>query len=171
MSAADLIKRKNVRAGHRGSATKIIVHADKLLTSNCPDADKLSQVKLTLKEKLGVLHCLDGEIVDMVKEGEVAGEIEQSDKFKEGIHSILVRIECVLTRSLTALATTVLDLVSVSRPHTTSGSHVKLPKLTIQPFNGELTELTLFWESYRSAIRDNPGLTDVEMFNCLPLTP
>ena len=167
MSAADLAKRKNVRAGHRGSATKIIGRADELLSSGRPDMDKLSQVKLTLKEKVEVLNCLDGEILDMVKEEEVAGEIEQSDEFKEGIHSILVRIERVLTPARTAPAATVPDPTSVSRPHTTSGSHVKLPKLTIQPFSGELTEWTPFWEFYHSAIHDNPGLTEVEKFNYL----
>ena len=44
---------------------------------------------------------------------------------------------------------------------------MKLPKLTIQPFDGELTAWTPFWESYQTAIHNNPDLTDTEKFNYL----
>ena len=46
-------------------------------------------------------------------------------------------------------------------------SQVKLPKLMIQPFSGELTEWTPFWESFHTAIHDNPALSPVEKFNYL----
>ena len=48
-----------------------------------------------------------------------------------------------------------------------SGSQVKLPKLNIQPFRGDLTTWTPFWESYRAAIHDNTSLNDAEKFNYL----
>ena len=54
--------------------------------------------------------------------------------------------------------------VSVLPTTTRAPSRVKLPKLTILPFNGELTAWTPFWESYEAAIHD---LSDAEKFNYL----
>ena len=44
---------------------------------------------------------------------------------------------------------------------------VKLPKLTIQPFKGELTAWTTFRDSYEVAIHLNRSLSDIEKFNYL----
>ena len=82
---SSLSRKKHVRARHRGSTTKLIGRADDLLSSARPDVDKLSQLKLTLTEKLEVLKLLDGEILDKVEEKDVADEIDHSDGFKEGI--------------------------------------------------------------------------------------
>ena len=78
MSAeAALAKKKHVRAGHRGSTTRSVQRAEEELRSARPDVDKLSQLKLTLKEKLDVLKHLDEEILDSMSEAdEIAAEIE-----------------------------------------------------------------------------------------------
>ena len=44
---------------------------------------------------------------------------------------------------------------------------MKLPKLTLRPFNGEMTQWTSFWESYESAIHNNKDLSDIDKFNYL----
>ena len=52
--------------------------------------------------------------------------------------------------------------------HTTDvgGHRVKLPKLMLKAFNGDITTWTSFWDSYESAIRKNP-LSDIDKFNYL----
>ena len=89
----ELIKKKRVRAGHRASVSRMVKKAVELLAAEHPDATKLSQLKLSLKEKLEVLSQLDGEISYLVEEESITEEIEQSDGIKEGIYSILVRID------------------------------------------------------------------------------
>ena len=44
---------------------------------------------------------------------------------------------------------------------------MKLPKLTIQPFDGDVTKWTLFWDCYDSAIHQNPSHTGSDKFNYL----
>ena len=44
---------------------------------------------------------------------------------------------------------------------------MKLPKLSIPHFNGELTAWDPFWDSYKAVIHDNPDLTDIDKFNYL----
>ena len=56
-------------------------------------------------------------------------------------------------------------------PHPSSlhtiGPQVKLPKLTIKRFNGDLTKWLTFWDSFNSSIHTNPALSSVDKFNYL----
>ena len=104
-TTVDPSRKKHVRAGHRASATKAIGRAEDLLAPDKPDLDKLSQLKLVLREKLETLKTLDAEILDLVKEDDLADEIEQADGFKKGLYSVLVRIERVLSSTPVASKT------------------------------------------------------------------
>ena len=44
---------------------------------------------------------------------------------------------------------------------------VKLPKLSLRKFNGDLTSWTPFWESFKSSIHENNEITSVDKFNYL----
>ena len=51
-----------------------------------------------------------------------------------------------------------------SRPHR---AKVRLPKLSLPRFNGDLMKWPTFWDSYESAIHNNDELTEVDKFNYL----
>ena len=51
--------------------------------------------------------------------------------------------------------------------HVVSPTRVKLPKLTLKKFNGDLTKWTPFWDSFESSIDHNPDLSEVDKFNYL----
>ena len=142
---AELNHKKNVRGGHRASATKMVKKAEELLAQEVPNKSLLARMKLSLQEKLSTLKELDSEVVDLVKEEEeeVVNEIEQADACKEDIYDAIAKLEQLsLKTSTTAPAATVLP----SRDPA-SESKVGLPKLMIQPFRGELTTWTTFWDS------------------------
>ena len=44
---------------------------------------------------------------------------------------------------------------------------VKLPKLTLRPFSGDLTQWFTFWDSFIAAVHNNSQLVDVDKFNYL----
>ena len=52
-------------------------------------------------------------------------------------------------------------------PVTERETRIKLPKLTIRPFEGDITQWTTFWDSYNSAIHANTSLSDMDKFNYL----
>ncbi len=54
-----------------------------------------------------------------------------------------------------------------STPPTSYINRPRLPKLTLQKFNGEITKFCGFWESFQSAVHNNPDLTEVDKFNYL----
>ena len=91
-----LTRKKRVCGGHRVSTTKAIGRAKELIAAESPDVIRLSQLKLTLGEKLEVLKTLDAEMLDLVQDEDVAEEIDQEDEFKEKVHVILVKINRVL---------------------------------------------------------------------------
>ena len=131
----ELAKKKRVRAGHRASVSRMVKKAEELLAADHPNIIRLSQLRLSLKEKLDVLGQLDGEILNLVEEEKaVTDEIEQSDELKEGVYSILVRIDGPTTPSPTS-STRVVPLSCPSflsnrlreilRPGLHSGTHTR----------------------------------------------
>ena len=135
------------------------------------DPSKLNQLRMSLKEKLEEIKVLDGEILSLVGDKEVDNEIAQADLYKEKIYSKLVLIERALepAPAVTPPIAPAPLTTAVTTP-TSAFSHsnkVRLPKLTIKPFNGKLTAWTPFWDSFNSAIHENPELSKVDKFNYL----
>lgn len=67
----------------------MVRQAEELLSKDAPNVSTLSQLKLSLNEKLEIFRQLDGEILDMEDEEAVVGEIDQSDAVKEGDYATL----------------------------------------------------------------------------------
>ena len=55
-------------------------------------------------------------------------------------------------------------VVSITGSH---GTKVKLPKLALKKFIGDLTKWTTFWDTFESVIDTNPDLTDTDKFSSL----
>lgn len=162
---SQLMRKKRVRAGHRSSATKIVRKAEELLAEDVPNTAQLMQIKLSLQEKLSTLKQLDAEIFDVIDEDSVVEEIEQADAYKEDLYAVMVRLEGLSIRSKLSSRDPFTD--RPIRSDLPSHDKVKLPKLTIQPFKGDLTTWTTFWDSYRAAIDDSLSLSDIDKFNYL----
>lgn len=170
--AEALAKKKRVRGGHRSSATRLIQQVNEAVAAGEgeaaaeTDVARLRQLKLSLEEKLRTLTRMDEEIVDLVEDEAIPDEIEQADIFKERIYAatLLIGRHCgPNSRRSTPPADVDVDR-EASHSH---GAHVRLPKLAIHPFNGDITNWTTFWDSFESAINSNPGLTAIDKFNYL----
>ena len=70
------------------------------------------------------------------------------------------------TESSTVTPTTSVT-TPISTPAVVPTLGVRLPKLTIQPFEGNVTQWTSLWDSFDSAIHQNTGLNEVDKFNYL----
>ena len=93
---AEGLAKKRIRAGHRASTTRALTKVNDALAAETADEAKLSQLKLTLEEKLGTLKLLDSEIVELTEEDSLTTEIEQADDYKSEIYAALVRIDKAL---------------------------------------------------------------------------
>ena len=127
-------------------------------------------LRITLREKLDTIKTLDAEIVELIEdETGLADEIEQADGYKETLHECILKVDRVLKLNATpptpdAHAPTI---VTAAPPTDVHVNRVKLPKLQLRSFNGDLTRWTAFWESFESAVHNNSELSEVEKFNYL----
>lgn len=101
-----------------------------------------------------------------MEEEDIVSEIDQADAFKEDIYTTLVKIDKVIpTTAATATLPVRERTPGGEEPHVTQC--VRLLKLTIKPFGGEMTQWTSFWDSFEAAIHCNPKLSDIDKFNYL----
>ena len=159
-----LPRKKRIKAGHRSSATWILGQITTALEDTPPDQDRLALLKLTLNEKLETLNRLDSEIIELTAEADLDDEIQQSDDYKERIYEALTSVNKVLN-TLTAhapAATPPLPAVPGDR-----GAMVKLQRITLPHFNGNLMKWIPFWDSYESSVHNNRELSDIDKFNYL----
>ncbi len=160
-------KKKRIRAGHRASATRTVRQVEELITGGAPDTSRLSLMRLALKEKLETLKALDSEVAELVDDDALAEEIEHADGYRETVFGALIKIDQALDTAEGATGGTPTRKHSVTTPTESRANRVKLPKLQLRSFSGELTKWTSFWESFESAVHDNTELSDIEKFNYL----
>ena len=168
-----LTRKKRIRAGHKASATRMLTNINGLLSTLEPgpttDTSRLTQLKLSLQEKLETLRQYDSEILDLTEEDQLVTEIEQADIFKEEIYTAITKIDKLvgLISSSPHTSSHVRAPSDVPPPTRDSTHHAKLPKLTLKSFNGDITTWISFWDSYNSAIHQNTELADIDKFNYL----
>lgn len=157
----ELTKKNRVRGGHKASTMWLIHQVRDIVAAEERDEPTLKQLrmlKLGLEEKLSTLGRLDGEIVNLIEdEGAMGEEIEQADDFKQEIYEAIIDID----RCCEAISKgNTPDTATGPDPHSHgAGAQVKLPKLVIWNFSGDITSWTTFWDSFESAIDQNPGLS------------
>ena len=97
MRMAEALAKKRIRAGHRRSATRTVRQITEALVGDTHDRDRLSLLRITLKEKLETIKTLDTEIVDLIEdEGGLADEIEQADTYKETLYEAILKVDRLL---------------------------------------------------------------------------
>ena len=154
-----LARKKRIQAGNQGSAARMMGRVDDLLTAETADPAnrlQLAQLKLTLVEKRETLKQLDAEILEHLED-----EIQRADDFKSNLYSARVKLDSV--SSATSVPPTT---IAPSTP-VTPADRIKLPKLSIESIDGEVTKWIPLWDSYDSAIHKNSSLNDVDKFHYL----
>jgi hypothetical protein len=130
------------------------------------------QQKITLKEKLDILQNLDNDILAITEEKDIEKEIEESDLLRERIHATIVRIDSVVSPMSLPPSPSPEGTQEEGNYHNSStishsSAKMKLPKLSLKKFKGDINGWTPFWDSYTSAIHDSPDLSDIDKFNYL----
>ncbi len=162
-------KKIKIRQGHRAYLTKILGNANAIVENYDVSLEKkLKQIRITLNERLDTLKTLDEEILELIEaDEEISTEIEDAAKYRENVHEMIVNIDSVLENK--SMNETILleteKYLSQGKP--TTSKHAKLPKLTLKRFDGQPCEWRAFWDSFKSAIHENPELSNVDKFNYL----
>ena len=118
---------------------------------------------MSLQEKLETLKQLDSKVLELTEDNGLEVEIQNANEYKDGIHSTMVGID-ELSMKHKPPAMPVGPNTGNVHAATLVSERIKLLKLAICQFDGDVTQWTTFWDSYNSSIHTNAGLTDVDKF-------
>lgn len=191
----NLARIRAIRGGNRGVITKLINETEVLLKEEILNRGRLKTITDLLEEKLKIVKALDEKVVENCEVNDI--EIEESDDLISRVLDTKRHIlEKTSEETTTEFQQKKPDNVSTPKKQqsqqqleqTTPGvsentttesivasqstsaemtGTVKLPKLTLPKFRGEVTQWRTFWDSFNSAIHTNSYLSNIDKFNHL----
>ena len=96
------------------------------------------QLKLSLQEKLSTLRQLDSEVLDLIEDEHLENEIQHADEYKDGAIARIDHYTQTHKVPTRPASTPPPDAIHVTTS-TVAEHRVKLPKLSIRPFEGDIT--------------------------------
>ena len=106
----------------------------------------------------------DNSAISTVDDGEIESAIDASENFLAQIHEALVKLQsCQVAHDKQ-------ENVQKQETHQepkSSGNKSKLPKLTLNKFNGDPKRWQEWWDSFCVAVHDNSAISTVEKFTYL----
>lgn len=164
MDKMERLKKK--RGTVRTSITKLMSKIDGLLIRQNPDTDKLEECFEQLNNKEECLNELDQDIEGQTEDDELEGEVESVMHYRDEICLRKTRIKRTIKKCVHDDDSE--SSVSSRRSQAVHRSYVvKLPKLVIDKFSGDISQWQGFWSQYETAIHNNETLGKVDKFNYL----
>ncbi|KAK5869223.1 hypothetical protein PBY51_010171 [Eleginops maclovinus] len=163
---AERMRRK--RGTIRGATTRLINQIDSEMAKPDPDTDHLSTLLEMLSAKEDSLSELDHGIERLTTLDDLETEIEASEEYKERVIMSRSRAQRTIKKmeevNQSAAHPRVSDASGNSVPQRQS---VKLPRLIIDKYNGDVSMWQEFWSQYETAIHENDALCKREKFTYL----
>ena len=161
MSKEELKHHKAVRGAYKGHCNQDIKRAERLLTDT--DATNITELKAIaerLSRRLDEIKAMDSAILSaLAKDEEISEEADHALTFQDGIHYWILKIKEFVTDEY--------QPVSTFQTKPATRVHINLPKLHIQPFDGNPLEWLTFWDSYSNAVHNNHELNNIDKMNYL----
>ena len=162
-----LLYNKKILEGQQTHAVKVLSTLNEVLTEydgSRSAKDSITRLNIALNETLVTLKALNESILCAVDDGEIESEIEESESFRAQIHEALVKLQsCQVTHDQQEI---VQEQETHQKPKS-SGNKSKLPKLTLNKFNGDPKRWQESWDSFCMAVHDISAISAVEKFTYL----
>ena len=91
--SVDVKQQIRIRGGHRAYVKKLLKRVPEVAPD---DEEQIELLRISLKGKLSVLEDLDKSILELVEEGNIDKEIEESEGIKDEIHLKLLKLDSLL---------------------------------------------------------------------------
>ena len=165
ISEIEITHHKAVRGAYNGHCTQAIKRADRIMEdTESPNLTELEAIIERLTRRMEEISILDNKIITALeREEDIMEETDQTLSFQDTIHFGILKMKKFLAKS----QPTVSPFHYINPEHTKQNIHVNLPKLQIQPFNGNPLEWLTFWDSFRNAVHENDSLSDIDKMNYL----
>ena len=134
--------------------------------NNVDTVIELIALKNSYSKKVEKIKELDHGILNLLKQDEREKELEINLTWQDNVHRIFAEIE----RCFEKLKNSNLSIIphdSSSSEPSTSEVKIKLPKLELPKFKGDITQWQGFWGQFNSSTYENKYLPDIEKCNYL----
>ncbi|CAL9705016.1 unnamed protein product [Knipowitschia caucasica] len=161
------LKRK--RATIRAATTRLLTRLEDEVGKERPDSDKLREFLAVLSSKEDSLLDLDKGIEDVTPTDDLDTEISSTMDYMDRVLTWKVRATTTIGHQETIRDTPRVRVSDGSSGSFTSQSRqtVKLPKLMITKYDGEISQWQEFWSQYETAIHRNEVLCKTDKFTYL----
>ena len=155
-------KRGTIRTG----TSKLLTRLEEEVSKDPPDCEKLREMLSLLSTKEEVLMDLDKGIEDVTPLDELDMEIAAAQEYQERILTWKSRATRRIQKEQESVSARVSD-ASLHSFRSPNQQTVKLPKLIIEKYGGEISQWQEFWSQYETAIHNNDTLCKKEKFTYL----
>ena len=118
-------------------------------------------------EKMDELKTINTEILDLLDENDslITNEIAESSEHRDKVNEYIVKIDDILENNSSDESVSNLSISSKSSK--TDSHRVRLPKLEVSRFNGNILSFRGFWDQFNATIHSSNDLSDIEKFTYL----
>ena len=153
-------KLKRSRTAARGWATRTCNTLQNALSDENPDLFELKELKTECEQRVIALDEAQSAFELELSETELLKDIEEASCFRDGISKVM------------RLAAKLLAGAEEREGGYGAGSgggqsSLRLPRLDLPKFSGDVLEWPNFWESFQASVDNKPELTDVSKFTYL----
>ncbi|XP_037508939.1 uncharacterized protein LOC119385602 [Rhipicephalus sanguineus] len=164
-------KLKMKRTTRRAQNTKLIQEASVLLENDDATVRQIDSIYERLKSNNEELKKINDEMESHISEEAFEAEYATVIEYEDNATRILAELQSKRRQhsetSPVSLHIEVRDVPAAMGPSGRPGA--KLPKLTINPFAGDLCKWSEFWEQFDQVINQNGNLSTSDKFNYLRL--
>ena len=179
MAETKKLKRlKAIRNSHRNVVNNLLQEANELI---CVDSlsenqkGRIEVISTLFENKLKTLNEIDQEILNVCELTTINNEIQELEEIEARIIDYQRRIKEMKQKQQspainvnTEVEANAQTITSNSQPQVGQGyAKIRLPKLTMPRFKGELTKWNTFWDSFNASIHENDDISTIDKFNYL----
>ena len=159
--ATELAAAKAIRTSVRKIVTRYVNEGQTLINANSTEYEKLRDISEKLTPKIALLNTNHDEIVDILPVDEIEKAFDSHDGYVKKVEDIQWQI-CTYLKA---------NSPTVPAPGNPSPTHVnnniKLPKLSLPKFSGNLLEWSNFWDSFTNSVHSKTTISNIEKFTYL----
>ena len=182
ISATEITRKRQTRTAYRRSTEHLMETANEVLQLIHENPSSLSEQrtvilhqKITLNEKLKLVQGLDQEVLESLSEEDIVEETETADLFQDEVKFVIARLDAVFsavsTPRMKPIPSTSDEPTSENRQTETVRAkfvlspRVKVSKLELKKFDGDITKRCTFWEFFEASIHENTNIATIDKFH------
>ncbi|GFQ81743.1 integrase catalytic domain-containing protein [Trichonephila clavata] len=171
----ELNKLERKRGCLRGAVTKQITKIESDILKPDITVEDLEESIELLTERGEELKLIDSQIESLIQVDQIEVEFESIEEYKEKITRTRFKTRKLIQKISKGSnannswqdSKISLNSSSQNETQTKEKERIKLPKLTIPKFYGEISEWLNFWNAFKSAIHENENVCKIDKFNYL----